>query len=128
MKTINVGVIGYGWAAAAHIAAINATRQGQVTAVYSSRPLDAAELSAKHASGGAGNRIKTYQNLSEMLADPSLHAVDITSYPSQHRDQALAAAKAASAATAIASASLRSLEASSACALLEATAEASMSR
>ena len=94
MKTINVGVIGYGWAAAAHIAAINATRQGQVTAVYSSRPLDAAELSAKHASGGAGNRIKTYQNLNEMLADPSLHAVDITSYPSQHRDQALAAAKA----------------------------------
>ena len=77
MKTINVGVIGYGWAAAAHIAAINATRQGQVTAVYSSRPLDAAELSAKHASGVAGNRIKTYQNLSEMLADPSLHAVDI---------------------------------------------------
>ena len=42
MKTTNVGVIGYGWAATAHIDAINATRQGQVTAVCSSRPLDAA--------------------------------------------------------------------------------------
>ena len=32
----NVAVIGYGWAATAHIAAINATPQAQVTAVWSS--------------------------------------------------------------------------------------------
>ena len=43
----HVGVIGYGWAANAHIAAINATTRGRVTAVCSSRPLDPAELSAK---------------------------------------------------------------------------------
>jgi predicted dehydrogenase len=89
MKTTNVGVIGYGWAATAHIDAINATKQGQVTAVCSSRGLDAAEISAKH-----GRPMKVYRRLEEMLADKDLHVVDITSYPSQHRDQAVAAAAA----------------------------------
>lgn len=89
MKKYNVGIIGYGWAATAHIDAINATRQGQVTAIYSSRPLDNAELSARH-----GGQIKAYQDIDAMLADPDLHVVDITSYPSQHRDQAVAAANA----------------------------------
>ncbi len=88
-KKYNVGVIGYGWAAAAHIDAINATSQAQVTAVYSSRPLDAATLSAKH-----GSQIKVYDTVEALLADTSLHVVDITSYPSQHCAQAVAAAKA----------------------------------
>ncbi|MGB8170813.1 MAG: Gfo/Idh/MocA family oxidoreductase [Chthoniobacteraceae bacterium] len=87
-KKYNVAVIGYGWAATAHIAAINATTQGQVTAVWSSRKLDDAELSAKH-----GSPIKTYTDLAEMLADPSIHAVDITSYPDQHAAQFIEAAK-----------------------------------
>lgn len=89
MKKYNVGVIGYGSAATAHIAAINATRQGRVAAVYSSRPLDSATLSAQH-----GGTIKAYQSLDALLADPDLDVVDITSYPSQHRDQAVAAAQA----------------------------------
>ncbi len=89
MKKYNVGIIGYGWAATAHIDAINASRQAQVTAIYSSRPLDNAELSARH-----GSQITAYQDLDAMLADPDLHVVDITSYPSQHRDQAVAAANA----------------------------------
>ena len=88
-KKYNVGVIGYGWAAAAHIDAINATSQAQVTAVYSSRPLDAATLSAKH-----GSQIKVYDTVEALLAETSLHVVDITSYPSQHCAQAVAAAKA----------------------------------
>ncbi len=88
-KKYNVGVIGYGWAAAAHIDAINATSQAQVTAVYSSRPLDAATLSAKH-----GSKIKAYDTVEALLADPDIHVVDITSYPSQHCAQAVAAAKA----------------------------------
>jgi predicted dehydrogenase len=85
----NVGIIGYGWAAGAHIAAINATSQGRVAAICSSRPLDAAELSAKH-----GGPIRVYRELDALLADPHIHVVDITSYPSQHRDQAVAAARA----------------------------------
>ena len=48
MQKYNLGIIGYGWVATAHIAAINATQQARVTAVYSSRKLDPADLSAKH--------------------------------------------------------------------------------
>ena len=88
-KKYNVGIIGYGWAATAHIDAINASKQAQVTAVYSSRPLDSATLSAKH-----GGKIKAYTTVEALLADPDIHVVDITSYPSQHCAQAVAAAKA----------------------------------
>lgn len=84
-----VGIIGYGWAAAAHIEAINGTDQGEVVAVYSSRELDDAELSATH-----GGDIKAYTDLDAMLADDNIDVIDITSYPMQHRDQAIAAAKA----------------------------------
>lgn len=88
-KPFNVGIIGYGWAAGAHIDAINATDKAQVTAIYSSRKLDDAEVSAKH-----GSKIKTYTDLDKMLADKDLHVVDITSYPSHHSKQAIAAANA----------------------------------
>lgn len=87
-KKYNVGIIGYSWAATAHIGAINATGQGQVTAVWSSRPLDAGELSARH-----GCPIKVHSNLEAMLADPGLHVVDITSYPDQHSEQFCLAAR-----------------------------------
>ena len=87
-KKYNVGVIGYGWAATAHIAAINATTHAQVTAVWSSRPLDGTELSRVH-----GSAIQAYTDLEKMLADPHLHVVDITSYPNQHAAQFIAAAQ-----------------------------------
>jgi predicted dehydrogenase len=41
MKKYGVGIVGYGWVATAHISAINATPLGRVTAVCSSRKLDA---------------------------------------------------------------------------------------
>jgi len=89
MKKYNVGIIGYGWVAGAHIAAINATAQARVTAVCSSRPLDAAALAAKH-----GGPIAACTDLAAMLADPDIHAVSICSYPYQHREHAVAAARA----------------------------------
>ena len=49
MKKYNVGIIGYSWAAGAHIEAINRTSLAQVTALCSSRKLDSAEISAKQA-------------------------------------------------------------------------------
>jgi predicted dehydrogenase len=88
MKKYKVGVIGYGWVAGAHIAAINATTQAEVTAVFSSRKLNDSELSAKH--GGA---IKSYTDLTKMLAT-DLDVVSICSYPYEHARQAVAAAKA----------------------------------
>jgi UDP-N-acetyl-2-amino-2-deoxyglucuronate dehydrogenase len=89
VKKYNVGIIGYGWVATAHIAAINATAHAQVTAVYSSRTLNDAEVSAAH-----GSAVKTYTDLNKMLKDPSLHIVSICSYPYQHKDHAVAAAEA----------------------------------
>ncbi|MGI8602266.1 MAG: Gfo/Idh/MocA family protein [Verrucomicrobiales bacterium] len=89
MKKYNVAVIGYGWAASAHIAAINACPQAQVTAVCSSRKLNDAQLSAQHASP-----IRSYRKLGSILADPDIHVVDITGYPWQHADQCVAAAQA----------------------------------
>ena len=62
MKKYNVGIIGYGWVATAHIPAINTSPLAQVTAIYSSRPLDSAELSAKH-----GSPITAYDDLGKML-------------------------------------------------------------
>jgi len=85
----NVGVIGYGWAAQAHIEAINGTEQGNVVAVYSSRPLDDAELSKAH-----GGEVRGFSSVDEMLACNDVDVVSITSYPNQHREQAIAAANA----------------------------------
>ncbi|MSU57037.1 MAG: Gfo/Idh/MocA family oxidoreductase [Pedosphaera sp.] len=89
MKKYNVGIIGHGWVATAHIPAINATSLAQVTAVYSSRPLDSAELSAKY-----GSDITAYDDLDAMLANPDIHAVSICSYPYQHTEQVIKAARA----------------------------------
>ncbi len=89
MKKYSVGVVGYGWVAGAHIAAINAGPHAQVTAVCSSRALDAEALSAKY-----GSPLSVYTNFKAMLAQPGLDAVSICSYPYQHREHAVAAAAA----------------------------------
>jgi predicted dehydrogenase len=84
-----VGIIGYSWAATAHIGAINATTRGIVTDVYSSRPLDAAELTERH-----GCPIRVHSNLEAMLADSRIQVIDITGYPDQHAGQFIAAVRA----------------------------------
>jgi predicted dehydrogenase len=89
MKKYNVGIIGYGWVAGAHIAAINSGSRAQVTAVYSSRPLDSSQLTAKH-----GSPITAYQDLKKMLANPDIDVVSICSYPYDHPEQVIAAARA----------------------------------
>lgn len=89
VKRFNVGIVGYGWAATAHIDAINAGALGQVTRICSSRPLDAQELSERH-----GCPLQTGTSYEEMLADPEIHAVSICSFHRQHKEQAIAAARA----------------------------------
>src|ERR1017187_7943102 len=89
MKKYNVGLVGYGWVATAHIPAINATPLAQVTAVCSSRTLDAAALSAQH-----GGRISVYNDLDEMLANPDIHVVSLCGLPTQRLDQVARAARA----------------------------------
>lgn len=89
MKKYNVGIIGYGWVATAHIPAINATSQGQVTAVCSTRPLDPADLGRKH-----GGTIKAYSDYDAMLADRSIDVISVCSYPWMHADHVIKAARA----------------------------------
>lgn len=89
MKKFNVGILGYGWVATAHIPAINATRLGQVTAVCSSRPLDAAELGAKY-----GRPIRVYHDLDDLLANPDIHVVSLCGFPYQHTAQTVRVAAA----------------------------------
>jgi predicted dehydrogenase len=89
MKKYNVGIVGYGWVATAHIPAINASTLGQVTAVCTGRPLEPAELGARH-----GGQIRVYHDLEEMLANPDVHIVSICGIPSRHAAQAIQAAKA----------------------------------
>ena len=72
----NVGVIGHGWVASAHIPAINATGKARVTAVYSARPLTDAELTAKY-----GYPVKAYSDLDALIGDPGLDVIDICSFP-----------------------------------------------
>jgi predicted dehydrogenase len=88
MKTYNVGIIGYGWVAGAHIDAIHATGRGQVTAIYSSRALNADEISARY-----GRPIECYQNLKRFLSASNVDVVSVCSYPDQHAAQAIASAQ-----------------------------------
>jgi predicted dehydrogenase len=89
MAKWNVGIVGYGWAAGAHIEALNQVPDVAVTAVCSSRPLDAEELSRKH-----GGQIAVYSQLADLLAQRAINVVSICSIPDQHAAQTIAAARA----------------------------------
>ena len=89
MNNFNVGIVGYGWAATAHIAAINATSSARVTAICSGRPLNATELTARY-----GGPIKVFQNLDQMLADRDIQVISVCGFPDQHAAQAIKIAQA----------------------------------
>ena len=89
MNDINVGIIGLGWVAGAHIVAFNKIPGARVTAVCSRRELDETQLAAQY-----GTPLKAYRDYDAMLKDPSIHVIDICSPHPFHPDQAIAAAKA----------------------------------
>jgi predicted dehydrogenase len=89
MKRFNVGIVGYGWVASAHIPAINATSLGRVTAICSKRALDRDHLSRLH-----GSPLKIYTELDQLLDDATIDVVSLCSLPDQHARQAIRAAKA----------------------------------
>ncbi len=89
MGKLNVGIIGYGSVATAHIGAINAGKGAHVRMIYSSRKHDDHELSNKW-----GSDITSFTDLDQMLADKSLDAVSICSHSYMHKEHAIAAAKA----------------------------------
>ncbi len=86
--SFKVGIIGYGWAATAHIDAINACADARVVAICSSRELNAAELSEQY-----GSEIAVYTSVDEFLAS-EIDVVSICSYPQDHAGHVVAAAAA----------------------------------
>ena len=89
MAKKSVGIIGYGWVAGAHIEAINASSQAEVRAICSSRPLDPEVLSRAH-----GSEIACFQDIGSFLEESGVDVVSICSYPNDHAQHAIAAAKA----------------------------------
>jgi predicted dehydrogenase len=89
MNDINVGVVGLGWVAGAHISAFDKIPGAKVTAVCSRRKLDEQELEREY-----GAPLKAYRSYEALLADPSIHVIDICTPHPLHAQQAIAAARA----------------------------------
>ncbi|MFN0087215.1 MAG: Gfo/Idh/MocA family protein [Blastocatellia bacterium] len=89
MKDINVGIVGVGWVAGAHISAFNKIPGAKVTAVCSRRALDEKELERQY-----GTPLKAYRDYDKMLKDPSIDVIDICTPHPFHAEQAIAAARA----------------------------------
>lgn len=89
MSDLNIGIVGLGWVAGAHIETFKKVKGANVTAVCSRRKLDEAELEQEY-----GVPIKAYQDYEDMLNDPSLDIIDICTPNQLHPEQAIAAARA----------------------------------
>ncbi len=89
MSELNIGVVGLGWVAGAHINTFKNVSGARVTAVCSRRDLNETELAKEF-----GQPLKRYRNYEEMLADPSIDIVDICTEHPLHPAQTIAAAQA----------------------------------
>jgi|SRR5690625_5270127 len=89
MKTLNVGIVGFGWVATAHLDTLKRVNGANVTAICSRRNLDESELEKEY-----GIPLKVYNDYAEMLRDPSLDIISICTEHPLHPEQAIAAAKA----------------------------------
>lgn len=89
MQELKIGIVGYGWAATAHIEAFKEVNGASIAAICSRRELDAGELEKQH-----GIPLETYTDFAKMLADPEIGAIDICTPPSLHADLAIQAADA----------------------------------
>jgi predicted dehydrogenase len=89
MDQINVGIVGLGWVAGAHISAFNKIPGAKVTAVCSRRELNEGQLAQQF-----GTPLKAYRDYAAMLADPSINVIDVCTPHPFHAEQAIAAAKA----------------------------------
>lgn len=89
MGDLNVGIVGLGWVADAHIETFKTVNGGAVTAICSRRRHEEAHLAQQY-----GTPLKAYTDYNAMLADPEVHIVDICTPHPFHADQAVAAAEA----------------------------------
>ena len=89
MGDLNVGIVGLGWVAGAHIETFKNVEGANVTAVCSRRTHDPADLERQY-----GLPLEAYTDYAEMLADDTIDIVSICTPHPLHPDQAIAAAKA----------------------------------
>jgi predicted dehydrogenase len=89
LNELNVGIVGLGWVAGAHIETFKSVQGAKVTAVCSRRELQEADLEKQY-----GIPLKAYRSLDAMLSDPKIDIVDICTPHPLHAEQAIAAAKA----------------------------------
>jgi predicted dehydrogenase len=83
-------MVGYGWAAGAHIGALDLIDRFEVAAVCTSRDdVDAAELERRH-----GRPIELVRDLAELLGRPDIDVIDLCSRSNLHAAQAIATARA----------------------------------
>ena len=89
MSELNVGIVGLGWVAGAHIETFKTVSGARVGGVSSRRRLDESELEATY-----GVPLKVYGSYEEMLSDPEIDIVDICTPHHLHAEQSIAAARA----------------------------------
>ncbi|MDX6540545.1 MAG: hypothetical protein QOI71_2155 [Gaiellales bacterium] len=89
MKRWRIGMVGYGWAAGAHLGALDLIDRFEVGAIFTSRDIDAEELERRY-----GRPVDIVRSLDELLARPDIDVIDICSRSNLHADQAIAAARA----------------------------------
>ncbi|SHG56064.1 Predicted dehydrogenase [Fodinibius roseus] len=89
MSDLNIGIVGYGSVAGAHIEAFKNITDANVTAVCSRRDLKRKKLEQQ-----LGIPLKVYKEYNEMLNDDTLDIIDICTEHPLHPVQAIAAANA----------------------------------
>lgn len=89
MRQLNVGIVGLGWVAGAHIQTFKSVQGANVTAICSRRKHDPSALREEY-----GIPLKAYTDYAAMLADPEIDIVDICTPHPFHAEQSIAAAQA----------------------------------
>ncbi|MBK9166771.1 MAG: Gfo/Idh/MocA family oxidoreductase [Bryobacterales bacterium] len=89
MADYNIGIVGLGWVAGAHIETFKHVNGANVTAVCSRRQLDPKQLEKQF-----GIPLKVYTDYDEMLKDSSLDVIDVCTPHPMHPGQTIAAARA----------------------------------
>lgn len=84
MKKLNVGVIGVGWFGELHTRVYSSLPQVNLLGVYDENTARAGEVSKKHG-------VRAFDNLDELLKDPSLEAVSICTSDNNHLEPVLKA-------------------------------------
>ncbi len=89
MSDLNIGIVGLGAVAGAHIETFKDVTGARVTRVCSRREHDPADLESTY-----GLPLQATTRFEDLLEDPDIHVIDICTPHNLHAEQAVAAAKA----------------------------------